>query len=34
MSYTITIFNHPDMGINITGLPLEQMKRKKRKKSS
>ena len=27
MSYTITIFNHPDMGIDIAGLPPEQRKK-------
>ena len=28
ISYTLTIFNHPDRGINIAGLLLEQRKRK------
>jgi hypothetical protein len=32
MSYTITIFNHPDMGIDIAGLPPEQRKRKRGRK--
>ena len=32
MSYMITIFNHPDRGINIAGLLLEQRKRKEEEK--
>ena len=32
MSYTITIFNHPDMGIDIAGLPPEQRREKEEEK--